>query len=409
MKYRVRKKDKTLKGEIKLEGSKSITNRVLMIKAMCSEDFDVKNYSNSEDSRTLLELINSQDAKVLHAKDGGTTIRFMLAYLAVHEGETILTGSEQLIERPIGPLVDALVSMGAEIQYLGRRNYPPLLIHGKMLKGSRVDVESDMSSQFVSALLLIAPILRNGLILRIKGEMVSKPYIEMTLQIMKHFDIRYDWSQNMISIPRQNYTAHNFNVESDWSSASYFYEMAAFADEVDLKLTGLNRVSTQGDSMIARIMEQFGVATTFTDNAVLLSKRNVKPRTFEYDFRSCPDIAPTMLATCAGLHVPARLTGIEHLKIKESDRIGSMQKELSKLGAAFQRNENVWTLNPAPASAAQSNVFQTHNDHRMAMCFASLAMTGQEVIIEEPDVVRKSYPRFWDDLKKVGFEVEEVA
>jgi len=409
MKYRVRKKDKTLKGEIKLEGSKSITNRVLMIKAMCSEDFDVKNYSNSEDSRTLLELINSQDAKVLHAKDGGTTIRFMLAYLAVHEGETILTGSEQLIERPIGPLVDALVSMGAEIQYLGKRNYPPLLIHGKMLKGSRVDVESDMSSQFVSALLLIAPILRNGLILRIKGEMVSKPYIEMTLQIMKHFDIRYDWSQNMISIPRQNYTAHNFNVESDWSSASYFYEMAAFADEVDLKLTGLNRVSTQGDSMIARIMEQFGVATTFTDNAVRLTKHNVKPRTFEYDFRSCPDIAPTMLATCAGLHVPARLTGIEHLKIKESDRIGSMQKELSKLGAAFQRNENVWTLNPAPASAAQSNVFQTHNDHRMAMCFASLAMTGQEVIIEEPDVVRKSYPRFWEDLKKVGFEVEEVA
>lgn len=409
MKYRVRKKDKTLKGEIKLEGSKSITNRVLMIKAMCSEDFDVKNYSNSEDSRTLLELINSQDAKVLHAKDGGTTIRFMLAYLAVHEGETILTGSEQLIERPIGPLVDALVSMGAEIQYLGRLNYPPLLIHGKMLKGSRVDVESDMSSQFVSALLLIAPILRNGLILRIKGEMVSKPYIEMTLQIMKHFDIRYDWSQNMISIPRQNYTAHNFNVESDWSSASYFYEMAAFADEVDLKLTGLSRVSTQGDSMIARIMEQFGVATTFTDNAVRLTKHNVKPRTFEYDFRSCPDIAPTMLATCAGLHVPARLTGIEHLKIKESDRIGSMQKELSKLGAAFQRNENVWTLNPAPASAAQSNVFQTHNDHRMAMCFASLAMTGQEVIIEEPDVVRKSYPRFWDDLKKVGFEVEEVA
>src|SRR5262245_22214828 len=180
MNYRVRKKDKTLKGEIKLEGSKSITNRVLIIKALCHEDFDVKNYSNSEDSITLLELINAQDQKVLNAKDGGATIRFMLAFLAIHEGEVILTGSEQLIERPIGPLVDALISMGADIQYLGKKNYPPVLIHGKMLKPTRVDIESDMSSQFVSALLLIAPILRNGLILKIKGEMVSKPYIEMT-------------------------------------------------------------------------------------------------------------------------------------------------------------------------------------------------------------------------------------
>lgn len=408
MKYRVRKKEKTLKGEIKLEGSKSITNRVLIIKALCHEDFDVKNYSKSEDSVTLLELINAQDQKVLNAKDGGATIRFMLAFLAIHEGEVILTGSEQLIERPIGPLVDALTSMGADIQYLGKKNYPPVLIHGKMLKPTRVDIESDMSSQFVSALLLISPILRNGLILKIKGEMVSKPYIEMTLSVMKHFGISYDWSQNMISIPRQSYSGKNFNVESDWSSASYYYEMAAFADEVDLKITGLNRVSTQGDSVIAKMMDQFGVTTTFVENGVHLTKRNVKPRIFEYDFTGCPDIAPTMLTTCAGLHIPARITGIEHLKIKESNRIGSMQQELVKLGAAFQRHDNTWILSPATSQSSQTNVFQTHNDHRMAMCFASLAMTGQEVIIEDPSVVRKSYPTFWNDLKKVGFEIEEV-
>lgn len=408
MKYRVRKKDKILKGEIKLEGSKSITNRVLIIKALCHDDFDVKNYSNSEDSVTLLQLINMQDEKVLNAKDGGATIRFMLAFLAIHEGEVILTGSEQLIERPIGPLVDALVSMGADIQYLAKKNYPPVLIRGKMLKATRVDVESDMSSQFVSALLLIAPAMRNGLIIRIKGDMVSKPYIEMTLSVMRHFGIRYEWSQNMISIPRQNYSGMNFNVESDWSSASYFYEMAAFADEVDVKLTGLQRVSTQGDSVIAKMMDQFGVTTTFIENGVHLTKRNVKPRIFEYDFTGCPDIAPTMLATCAGLHIPARITGIEHLKIKESNRIGAMQQELMKIGAAFQRHENTWMLNPATTNVVHSNIFQTHNDHRMAMCFASLAMTGQEVIIEDPGVVRKSYPRFWDDLKKVGFEIEEV-
>lgn len=409
MKYRVRKKDKVLKGEIKLEGSKSITNRVLMIKAMCPEDFDVKNFSRSEDSTTLFELINAQDQKVLNAKDGGATIRFMLAFLAIHEGEVILTGSEQLIDRPIGPLVDALVSMGADIQYLGKKNFPPVLIRGKMLKATRVDVESDMSSQFVSALLLIAPILRNGLIIRIKGDMVSKPYIEMTLTVMRHFGIRYDWSQNMISIPRQNYSGANFNVEGDWSSASYYYEMAAFADEVDLKLTGLNKISTQGDAVISRIMDQFGVTTTFVDNGVHLTKRNIKPRIFEFDFTGCPDIAPTLLATCAGLHIPARITGIEHLKIKESDRIGSMQKELVKLGAAFQRHDGIWMLSPASSSNEQTNVYQTHNDHRMAMCFASLAMAGQEVIIEDPSVVRKSYPGFWEDLKKVGFEIEEVA
>jgi len=406
MKYFIRKKDKSLKGEVKLEGSKSITNRVLIIKALCNGHFDIKNYSSSEDSITLLNLINS-DEYLLNAKDGGTTFRFMLAYLSVHEGEVILTGSDRLIDRPIGPLVDALNTLGADIQYLGKRGYPPVLIRGRMLKGNRTDIESGMSSQFVSALLMIAPILKNGLIIRIKGDIVSKSYIELTLNVMKHFDIRYDWSQSVISIPRQQYTAHDYNVESDWSAASYYYEMAAFADEVDLTLTGLNRISAQGDAVIAKIMEQFGIISTYSDHGVHLSKKsNVSPRFFEYDFRNCPDIAPTLLATCAGLNIPARISGVAHLKLKESDRMAAMASELAKLGQELKKEDTRWVLSPSANGSAKPEItFKTYNDHRMAMSLAPLAMMRDEVMIDDPGVVRKSYPRFWDDLRNIGFEV----
>ncbi|HXH18469.1 MAG TPA: 3-phosphoshikimate 1-carboxyvinyltransferase [Chitinophagales bacterium] len=406
MKYYIRKTNKVIKGEVKLEGSKSITSRALIIKSLCNEPFDIKNYSTSEDSLTLYNLINS-DEYLLNAKDGGTTFRFMLAYLSIHEGEVILTGSDRLIDRPIGPLVDALNALGADISYLGKRGYPPVLIKGKMLKGNRVDIESGTSSQFVSALLMIAPILKNGLIIRIKGDTVSKSYIEMTLNVMKHFGIRYDWSQSVISIPKQHYAARDFTVEGDWSAASYYYEMAAFADEVDLKLTGLNRLSIQGDAVMARLMEQFGITTNYVDNGIQLTKKpHVRPRYFEYDFRNCPDIAPTLLATCAGLNIPARISGVAHLKVKESDRMVSMQNELAKLGVELKKEDSRWTLTSrTEVPMHQEIVFKTYNDHRMAMCLSPLAMTREGVMIEDPAVVRKSYPRFWDDLKKIGFEV----
>lgn len=406
MKYCVRKKERILKGEVQLEGSKSVTNRAMIIKALCNGHFDIKNYSTSEDSTTLLNLINS-DEYLLNAKDGGTTFRFMLAYLAVHEGEIILTGSDRLIDRPIGPLVDALNNLGADISYLGKVGYPPVLIKGKMLTGNRTDIESGMSSQFVSALLMIAPILKNGLIIRIKGDTVSKSYIEMTLNVMKHFDIRYDWSQSVISIPRQQYTAHDYTVEGDWSAASYYYEMAAFADEVDIKLLGLNRISTQGDAVIAKMMEQFGVMTSYIDNGIHLTKKdNIRPRYFEYDFRNCPDIAPTLLATCAGLNIPARISGVAHLKLKESDRMGCMQNELGKMGYELKNNDSRWTLSPPSNGAPDKEiVFKTYNDHRMAMSLSPLALIRDEVMIDNPAVVSKSYPKFWDDLRRIGFEV----
>ena len=319
----------------------------------------------------------------------------------------IITGSERLIERPIGPLVDALNSLGANIEYLGRKNYPPLLVRGRMLKGNRVDIDASVSSQFISALLMVAPVMRNGLMIRLRGELVSRSYLELTLNVMKHFGIRYDWSQTMISIPHQQYQPRDFTVEGDWSAASYFYEMAAFAEDVDLKLLGLNRISSQGDAVIVKIMEQFGITTTYMENGIHLSKRpGVRPKNFEFDFRNCPDLAPTMMAVCAGLKIPARFSGIAHLKIKESDRILSMQTELQKTGATIKTDEYRWLLETKPEFINGENTFQTYSDHRIAMSLAPLALLNDEVIIKDPNVVKKSYSKYWDDLKKIGFEVE---
>jgi len=408
MKYRVRKTDKNLIGEIRLSGSKSLTNRVLIIKALCKGDFKLKNYSTSDDSNTLYSLINSKE-KVLNAKDGGTTFRFLAAYLSIHEGELILTGSDRLIDRPIGPLIEALVSIGADIQYLGKTNYPPILITGKNLKGNKVSISSDMSSQFISALLLIAPRLKKGLIIKLMGDVVSRPYIAMTLSVMKHFGISYEWSQNIISIPHQDYTSRDFKVEADWSAASYYYEMAAFSDNVDLKLFGLHKLSAQGDCIIADIMKTFGVSTTFIDGGIHLTKNSKQNESFNYDFTDCPDLAQTLLATCAGLNVPAEITGITNLQVKETNRIKAMQNELKKLDVSFTKDSDNWKLNPASEKPKGNDiVFDTYKDHRMAMCLTSLAIPFGEVIIDDPLTVTKSYPEFWDDIKKIGFEVETL-
>ena len=408
MRYNITKRDRSIKGEIKLEGSKSITNRVLIVKALCDSFFEMRNYSHSEDSENLVRLINSKD-KVLHAGDGGTTLRFLTAYLAIHEGEVILTGSERLIDRPIGPLVNALISLGADIQYLGKKNYPPVLIRGRALKGNRVEVESDMSSQFVSALLLIAPVMKQGLVLKIKGELVSRPYIEMTLSVMKHFGIYHEWSQNIIGIAHQDYTPRNFTVEGDWSAASYFYSMAALADEVDLKLYGLNRMSTQGDFMISRMMQAFGISTTFFDKGVHLTKSKVTPRLFQQDFRDCPDLAQTLIACCAGANVPAQISGIDNLTVKETDRIQAMKNEMAKLGLSFTGNGRSWHLDSnAVTQVSDDFSFETYRDHRMAMALTPLAIPYGKVAIQDPLVVNKSYPSFWNDIRKLGFEIEQV-
>ena len=409
MKYKVTKADKSLTGTVELEGSKSITNRVLIVKALCNEYFDLQRFSQSEDSLTLIELLNSSE-KILYAKDGGTTFRFLLPFLAIHEGEVILTGSERLIDRPTGPLVEALNSLGAKIQYLGKPGFPPVLINGTTLKGNKVDIDVSMSSQFLSGLLLIAPYLQNGLIIRLKGRVVSAPYIQLTLDIMKFFGITYDWTQNLITISHQEYSARDYRVEGDWSAASYYYQMAALSDEVDLKIMNLNRISSQGDSVISKIMDAFGVKTTYIENGIHLTKTDRKPHTFDYDFTACPDLAQTIIATCAALEIPSTYTGISTLQYKETNRMSAMANELAKIDITLSPKEEVWKLSPEKnKTGKKSPVFDTYNDHRMALSLAPLAIVNKSVIIEDPFVVRKSYPTFWNNIQKLGFKVEEIS
>lgn len=408
MKYRIKKSDKTLKGTIKLEGSKSITNRVIIVKALCHDFFEINNFSISEDSETLIELLGSS-SNVLDCKDGGTTFRFLLAFMAIHEGEVTLTGSERLQQRPVKPLVDALRSIGADIEYLKEEGYPPLRVRGKKLTGNKVEVSAEVSSQFISALLLIAPLLQDGLIVRMKGEIVSRPYIQMTLDVLAHFGIHYDWTQSVIAIPHQEYIARRFNVESDWSAASYFYSMAAMADEVDLKLEGLNRLSYQGDQTIVGIMERFGVHTQFVEGGVRLTKEPKELTTMDLDFKDCPDLAQTVLACAAGTGVAVKARGLETLPIKETNRIEAMQEELAKLGLQLIPLGTTWNLGNKAVDAADVLEFNSHNDHRMAMSLTPLAIKYGEVIINQPQVVAKSYAGFWEDLQKLGFEIEVLS
>jgi 3-phosphoshikimate 1-carboxyvinyltransferase len=408
MRYRITKTDKTLKGSITLPGSKSITNRLLIIKALCHDDFALTNFSQSEDSLTLFELINSTEP-LLDAKDGGTTIRFITAFLAIHEGDVTVTGSERLQNRPIGPLIDALRQLGADITYKEKEGFPPLLIKGKMLEGNKIEVDAGMSSQFVTALLLIAPMLRNGLIIKMKGDVVSRPYIEMTLQIMKYFGISYEWTQSVISIPQQRYTGKDFVVEGDWSAASYYYALAALCDDVDLKIYGLNKTSFQGDAVVAKIMDKFGVQTSYIENGIRLTKNENVARNLEYDFKQCPDLAQTFLFTCAAMGIPGQLTGLHNLRIKETDRIKAVRTELARIGVPMKEIGFSWNLGVNLNLQLLHDLdFDTYNDHRMAMAEVVLAIPYKTITINNPDVVRKSYPGFWDDLKQLGFGVEGV-
>lgn len=407
MKYRVSKADKTLKGTIELEGSKSITNRVFIIKALCPDFFEINNFSVSDDSVTLLDQMGNEE-RLLRCKDGGTTLRFLTALMAIHEGEAILTGSESLIKRPIKPLVDALRSLGGDIEYLGFEGYPPLLVRGKKLTGNRVELDAQVSSQFISALLMIAPLLQDGLVVKLKGDIVSKPYIEMTLQVMKHFGIHCDWTQSVISVPHQEYVARRYNVEADWTAASYYYAMAALSDEVDLTLKGLNRLSYQGDAKIADIMRSFGVQTEFVEGGVRLTKTEAITKSLDLDFREVPDLAQTILATAAGAGTAVKARGVETLAIKETNRLEAMQKEFEKINLNLIPLGATWNLGVAKEKPAKTPSFNTYNDHRMAMSLTPLAIPYGEVIIDNPSVVTKSYTGFWEDIQKLGFKVEDI-
>ena len=407
---------KIAKGIINLTGSKSISNRALLIQALCKEKFKIENLSNSEDTQTLVKLLAS-DNVALNAGHAGTTYRFMTAYSAVTGRETILSGSNRMHKRPIGELVDALNSLGGDISYQGEEGYPPLQIKKGNITKSSVQLKADISSQFITALLLVAPTLPQGLKITLESEPVSRSYIEMTLRMMEYFGINHTWKELTITIDPQEYIAKDYFVESDWSSASYLYAIAAIADEADITINGLSDQELQGDSAISKMMTSFGIETTYSDRSLHISKINHDPIPFyEYDFISQPDIAQTVSIIAAARGTSMLMSGLQTLAIKETDRTKALKKELKKFGVSFikmpprfsQKSLVQYFMQEGKAEEHADAEIETYDDHRMAMAFAPLSMLFP-LVINDKEVVHKSYPTYWEDLAQLGFIVEALV
>jgi 3-phosphoshikimate 1-carboxyvinyltransferase len=392
--------------KIQLASSKSESNRALIINALSGFKGDLQNLSSARDTQTMIRLLKSEDP-IADVIDAGTTMRFLTAYFAATGQTKTMTGTPRMCERPIGILVEALKTIGAEIDYLKQEGYPPLQIHGLgEQKNNEVTIRGDVSSQYISALTMIAPTLPQGLKIHLTGELGSIPYIKMTLAQMKAFGVEAeaDWENKVISIAPQAYAPTSYKVESDWSGASYWYSIVALStfEDTRVELLGLKENSLQGDSAIVDIMTQLGVKSTFTADGVLLTKIPAQ-KTLDWDFTNCPDLAQTVAVTCVAKGIEATFTGIESLKIKETDRILALQNELKKFGGSLTEviTNTAYKVSGSGFEFGSNDItIATYDDHRMAMAFAPLAMLT-DVTIEEPHVVVKSYPSFWDDLKKV--------
>lgn len=411
MSVKVIHKNGAVKGEIVLTSSKSISNRVLIIQALCSDRFEIKNLAAAADTQILQQLLKSTES-TLDVGLAGTTMRFLTAFLALQGGETILTGAKRMKERPISVLVDALRELGSDVSYEENEGYPPLKINGGKLDNHKITIGAGVSSQYISALLLIAPKLKNGLALCLDGELISKPYIDMTISIMQYFGADVKWDGNSILVKSGNYQAKDFTVEADWSAASYWYGIVALADKADLTLLGLHKDSLQGDAAVVKIYKNFGVETTFVDGGIRLVKNsNIFSSTspFNYNFSNCPDIAQTVAVTCAALNIKACFTGLVTLRIKETDRIKALQCELTNLGFDISVNGDELLVDSVDKSIVIDRAYlvKTYHDHRMAMSFAPLGVLNS-INIEDEQVVAKSYPSFWNDLKRVGFVIDDV-
>lgn len=383
---------------IDLPTSKSISNRVLIMNALCNKKGKIKNLSEARDTTTLHKLLNSDD-KTWDVRDAGTTMRFLTAFAAVTNQNKILTGTERMQQRPIGILVEALRKLGAEIEYLQNEGYPPLQIKDFEQKTSQLSIRGDVSSQYISAMLMIAPVLAQGLEITLTGKIGSRPYIEMTLALMLRYGIHANYTDNVIRIAPQKYQSVDITVEPDWSAASYWYSLVALSKNSKVYLKGLTKESLQGDRVIVEIMERLGVQSQFLPDGASLTKCD-STNTFQYNFTHCPDLAQTVAVVCAVKGIKAIFEGLESLKIKETDRVKALQNELQKIDADLTESNGKWYL--TPSSGLPNNVaINTYEDHRMAMAFAPLCLV-MDISFDDGSVVNKSYPRFWDDLTKSG-------
>ena len=396
--------DKFKDSTIYLNSSKSESNRLLIIKALSEKEITIKNLSKANDSVLLKNLLESENLVVWDAQDAGTSFRFLTSFLAIKKEHVVLSGTERMKQRPVKVLVDALNKIGAEILYLENEGFPPIYVKGKINQvKNKLDIPGDISSQYISSLLLIAPLLEKGIEINIEEPFYSRPYVNMTLNLMNSFGIKSEVKGNKISIKNQEFSSGSYIVESDWSAASYWYSILSISDIINnLTLQGLKKKSNQGDSVISELMKSFGVNTQYKEDGIVLTKIKLDTEEIELDFRDCPDLAQTILVVAAYHKIKLKVSGVESLKIKETDRLLAMKNELKKIGCDFYEEGNYWLLEKRRREIDDELSIDTYKDHRMAMAFAPLA-SKKSMIINDPDVVVKSYPTYWEDLKKVGF------
>ncbi|MDR2385301.1 MAG: 3-phosphoshikimate 1-carboxyvinyltransferase [Tannerella sp.] len=400
-----------LKEEIILPSSKSISNRVLIINNLSDFPKHIDNISVCDDTNVMINALTKNQHDI-NIKAAGTAMRFLTAYFACMKGKWILTGTERMKNRPIKILVDALCKAGACIEYVEKEGFPPLRIKGQTLMGGEVVLDGSVSSQYISALLLMAPIMTNGLRLHLKGEIISKPYIRLTINLMRRYGVIVYEDNQIFTVPPQQYSCvNNFSVEPDWSSASYWYEMVALSrdEDAEVKLPGLRQDSLQGDSNIVQLFDLLGVNTTFTSSGAVLSKcKPTARKPFVYDFVSMPDMAQTAAVTCCMLNIPFMFSGLQSLKIKETDRLEALKTELLKLGFPLYIHEDkILAWLGKRIKSEDFPVINTYEDHRMAMSFTPVSLILNEgLFISNPKVVSKSYPKFWNDIKSSGFKID---
>jgi 3-phosphoshikimate 1-carboxyvinyltransferase len=412
--YRISLPKGSLSGSIVLESSKSISNRALLIRSLCKTPFEISGLSKSDDTLAMQAMLTS-DQDTLFSGHAGSSYRFMVARACLGDREVTINASKQLQRRPIGPLVKALKKLGADITYLNKEGFPPLKV--KPVKGlgekvHEITLQAGVSSQYLSALLMIAPLLPKGLTVHLEGIPVSVSYTHMTLSMLQYFGITASYEGHTISVEPGAYTPKDFVVEGDWSAASYFYSMAALAEKAEINIQGLREESIQGDAVVKDIYAQFGVQTEFTEAGIRLSKVVVKEKIkeFRYDFSSCPDIAQTVMVTLGGLGIKGVLTGLKTLKIKETNRLEAMRTELARVKTILLEKEEdgkPLTIITGRSRWKNKGKFDTYEDHRMAMALTPYACLNQ-ILIKDIDVVSKSYPGFWQDVAAIGMTFEKV-
>lgn len=407
--YQVSRPASILKTAVRLPASKSISNRLLVINALAGSSELPQNLSDSDDTRVMLEALSS-DSEQKDVGHAGTSMRFLAAYFSCRPGKVVLTGSERMKERPIGPLVDALRSLGAKITYTGKEGFPPLEIQGSRMDGGEITIDGSISSQFISALLMIAPTMKKGLVLNIRGELVSSSYVKMTLELMAENGAQFRWDAGRITVLPGTYAVGDYRVESDWSGASYWYVMALLEEHARIRLSFLKNDSLQGDSALVNIFHGLGLVSEFRRGQLDLNRlARIHPGIFSYDFTNSPDIVQSMAVALCMAGIPFRFAGTQTLRIKETDRILALQNELKKLGFVLESDKkgSFLSWNKQCCEPDPDPVIATYHDHRMAMAFAPAALVLGHIRIKDPMVVTKSYPQFWEHLGKAGFRIKE--